>query len=112
MQKIFYTKEINVDAGATTTIEIDAVPGARRARLNKATIHFPSHGDYYLQIHLYIGEESIIDGDGYITGDNVKHEIDIMREIAGGSVLKVKAVNTDSANPRKFFIILEYEIIE
>lgn len=108
LKKINYIIYKEVAAGATETITVTLPAAGIRYTLTKMLIHVPTGIDFALKVSLKRGEEDLLYGDKAIRTAQGTVQLYFNETGITSGELKVIIENTDTANPHKILIVLEF----
>jgi len=103
-----YTINREVAASSTETVTVLYPAPGRKAKLVGMQIHVPTGTDFALKVRLWRGDEPLFEGDKYISTAQGTVKLNLNEENVTYGSLTVEIVNTDSANPHKIMIVLEF----
>jgi len=97
---------LSVSGGASGTVSIYSVPGARKLKLKSIRVSFPAGTYSELKIALMRGIEKIFPVEGEVRGDNEVVEAEVDEELSSGSTLRIAYENTNATQTRECEILI------
>jgi len=110
MTVINVAKKINVPAGATGTVSLYKVPGARKYKLKRVIFMFPVGTEFNVGLVIKKGPKEVCPDSGMVYGDGTVIELSDDTEFSPSESVDVYYTNSDAVNSYDVIIIVEGEL--
>ena len=87
------------------------VEAARKFKLTKVVINFVADTAFDVEVIIKRGIRNIVPREGYISGDSGTIEVNAEEEISSGERIIVYWKNNNATTDKKFFVLIEGELM-
>jgi len=106
-EKISVGRTITESAGGESDTTIYTVQAAKKLRITRVRVHFPSGQNYQLQVYIKRGLEQVIPKEGYLAGNGGSIPVECDEIFDSSSEVVVHTKNLDTANEQSCHVIIE-----
>ena len=106
-KKVSVPYHVTAAGGATDTVSIFRVPSARKLKVNKVTVAFPTGTYGELEVALYFGIRRVFPQGRNITGDNMSFGKDVDLTWFTGDNVLLYYKNNNATQTREAYVDLE-----